>query len=197
MTILLYANYFTGNEGRLWGLAAVAVASGIGTVLAAVVTPAATARMPRARWIMIVLVGGGIVEIACGLPYSSVLFVVAGLPLGFSAQASKICVDTIVQEHVPDAYRGRAFSIYDLLFNVAFAAAGAFAALVVPRDGHSPDTIVAAGIGYVLAGVIYYQAARRHTPDWQVRPDDAAPTGTVSSTDMASEPATAVARPSP
>jgi len=197
MTILLYANYFTGNEGRLWGLAAVAVASGIGTVLAAVVTPAATARMPRARWIMIVLVGGGIVEIACGLPYSSVLFVVAGLPLGFSAQASKICVDTIVQEHVPDSYRGRAFSLYDLLFNVAFAAAGALAALVVPRDGHSPDTIVAAGIGYVLAGVIYYQAARRHTPDWQVRPDDAAPTGTVSSTDMASEPATAVARPSP
>ncbi|MBL7494040.1 MFS transporter [Frankia sp. AgB1.9] len=174
MTILLYANYFKGGDGRLWGLAAVAVASGIGTVLAAVATPAVTARIPRARWILIVLVGGGVIEIAFGLPYSSVLFVLAGLPLGFSAQASKICVDTIVQEHIPDAYRGRAFSLYDLLFNVAFAGAGAVAALVVPKNGHSPGTIVAAGAGYLLAGVIYYLAARRHASDLRIHMDGAA-----------------------
>lgn len=173
MTILLYANYFKGDDGRLWGLAAVAVASGVGTVLAAVATPPVTARMPRARWILIVLVGGGIIEIVCGLPYSSVLFVVAGLPLGFSAQACKICVDTIVQEHVPDAYRGRAFSLYDLLFNVAFAGAGAVAALVVPKSGHSPGTIIAAGLAYLLAGVVYYLAARRHESDLRLHADAA------------------------
>ncbi|EFC81702.1 MFS transporter [Parafrankia sp. EUN1f] len=158
LTVLLYRNHFTGAMGGLAGLAQVVAASGIGTVLAAVVTPRVTQRMPKARWIAIVLVGGGVVEIALGLPFQSLLFVVAGLLLGFSAQASKICVDTIVQEETEDAYRGRAFSLYDLLFNLAFVAAAAVAALIVPEDGRSSPTIIVAGVGYCLAGLVYYQA---------------------------------------
>jgi len=169
MTILLYRNYFTGPGGGLGGLAVVVAASGVGTVTAAAVTPRITGRMPKARWIMIVLVGGGFVEIVLGLPFSSPLFIAAGLLLGFSAQACKICVDTIVQEDVPDAYRGRAFSLYDLLFNVVFVAAAALAAFVVPTNGRSSPTIVAAGVGYLLAGVVYYHAARRHTADMTIR----------------------------
>ncbi|MBL7495326.1 MFS transporter [Frankia sp. CN7] len=169
MLILLYRNYFTGPDGGLGGLAVVVGASGVGTVTAAVVTPRVTARMPKARWIMIVLVGGGLAEIALGLPFSSPLCVVAGLLLGFSAQASKICVDTVVQEDVPDAYRGRAFSLYDLLFNVAFVAAAALAAFVVPANGHSAPNVIAAGVGYLLAGVLYYRAARQHAGDMTVR----------------------------
>ncbi|WP_007516953.1 MFS transporter [Pseudofrankia saprophytica] len=169
MTILLYRNYFTGTGGGLGGLAVTVAASGVGTVTAAVVTPRVTGRIPKARWIMIVLVAGGVVEIVLGLPFSSPLFVAAGLLLGFSAQASKICVDTIVQEEVPDAYRGRAFSLYDLLFNVAFVAAAALAAVVVPTNGRSSPTIVAAGLGYLLAGVVYYRAARRHLVDMRIR----------------------------
>nr|MDT0663975.1 MFS transporter [Micromonospora sp. DSM 115978] len=129
MTVLLYRNYFTGALGGLGGLAALVAASGVGTVTAAVVTPRVTKVMPKSAWITIVLLGGGVVEIALGLPFSSPLFIVAGVLLGFSAQASKICVDTIVQEQTDDAYRGRAFALYDLLFNVAFVSAAALAAI--------------------------------------------------------------------
>lgn len=144
-------------------------ASGAGTILAAVVTPRVTRRMPKATWIAIVLGAGGVVEVVLGLPYLSPLYVAAGLLLGFSAQASKICVDTIVQEETHDAYRGRAFSLYDLLFNVAFVAAAAVAAVVVPEDGRSSPTIIAAGIGYSLAGLLYYRAAMRHPEDRVIR----------------------------
>src|SRR6185369_17232686 len=96
---------------------------------------------------------------------SAVLLVVAGALIGFSAQASKICVDTIVQEQTDDAYRGRAFSLYDLLFNVAFVAAAAIAAVILPDDGHSAAVVVVAGAGYALAGILYYRAARRHPED--------------------------------
>lgn len=169
MTVLLYRNHFTGTGGGLTGLAAVVAASGVGTVLAAVVTPRVTRRVPKATWISIVLVAGGVVEIALGLPFWSPLFIIAGLGLGFSAQASKICVDTIVQEETADAYRGRAFSLYDLLFNVAFVSAAALAALVLPDDGRSTSVVVAAGLGYALAGALYYRAAMRQVEDMVIR----------------------------
>jgi MFS family permease len=45
-------------------------------------------------------------------------FVVRGLFLGFAGQAVKVCSDTIVQEDVDDAHRGRVFSWYDVAVNV-------------------------------------------------------------------------------
>jgi Major Facilitator Superfamily len=171
MTVLLYRNYWGGgnDSGNLAGIAAVAAASGVGTVLAAFVTPRMTRRMPKSVWIAVVLVGGGVVEVAFGLPFSSPLFVVAGLLLGFSAQASKICVDTIVQEQTDDTYRGRAFSLYDLLFNVAFVAAAALAVGIVPENGRSVPTVLCAGVGYALSGLLYLRAATRHPQDMIVR----------------------------
>ncbi len=169
MTVLLHRNYFTGSEGGLTGLAAVVTASGVGTITAAVVTPRVTRRMPKSSWITVVLVFGGVVEVVLGLPFASPLFIVAGALLGFSAQASKICVDTIVQEQTDDAYRGRAFSLYDLLFNVAFVAAAAIAALILPDDGRSAAVVIIAGVGYALAGLGYYRAARRHPEDRVIR----------------------------
>ncbi|KDA42580.1 MFS transporter [Frankia sp. B2] len=169
MTVLLYRNYFTGSEGGLAGLAAVVAASGAGTISAALATPRVTRRMPKSSWIALVLVLGGVVEVALGLPFSSTLFIVAGALLGFSAQASKICVDTIVQEETDDAYRGRAFSLYDLLFNVAFVAAAAVAAVVLPDEGRSVPVVLVAGAGYALAGILYYRAAHRHPEDRIIR----------------------------
>jgi MFS family permease len=162
MTVLLYRNYFTGPLGGLGGLALLVTASGVGTITAAVVTPKVTLRLPKPTWIALVLVGGGVVEIACGLPFSSSLFIAAGVVLGFAAQSSKICVDTIVQEQAADAYRGRAFAIYDLLFNVAFVAAAAAAALVLPPSGRSAPMAVVAGAAYQLVALLYYRAASRH-----------------------------------
>jgi MFS family permease len=196
MTVLLFRNHFTGRTGGLSGLAAVVAASGVGTISAAVLTPRATRRMPKSSWIALVLVFGGVVEIALGLPFSAILMIAAGALIGFSAQASKICVDTIVQEQTDDAYRGRAFSLYDLLFNVAFVAAAAIAAVVLPDDGRSVTVVIIAGAGYALAGLCYYHAARRHPEDRVVHAVGQQPAAPLTRLGQADRSTAAVTPPS-
>ncbi|WP_250279543.1 MFS transporter [Frankia sp. Cppng1_Ct_nod] len=165
MAVLLYRNYFTGVDGGLGGLALVVTAGGVGTVTAAVVTPRVTRRISKQTWISLVLLAAGIIEIALCLPFSSLLLIVGSLPIGFAAQASKICVDTIVQEETDDSYRGRAFALYDLLFNVAYVAAAALAAFALPVTGRSPALVVVAGLGYVVCGLLYLRARPSHESD--------------------------------
>ncbi len=56
----------------------------------------------------------------------------AAFVLGLTTQGAKIATDTIVQFSVDDAFRGRIFSVYDVLFNIAFVGAAAMAALMLP-----------------------------------------------------------------
>jgi hypothetical protein len=86
---------------------------------------------------------------------------VSGFVLGFAAQGVKISVDTLVQLGVDDAFRGRVFSIYDVLFNLAFVGAAALAAAVVPDDGRSYGVVAAGAAGYALTAVTYYVVSRR------------------------------------
>jgi MFS family permease len=72
-----------------------------------------------------------------GCPSRTAFFLVAAFFLGFAAQASKICIDTLLQESVEDDFRGRVFSFYDTLFNVSFVAAAAASAVLLPPDGKS------------------------------------------------------------
>ncbi len=58
--------------------------------------------------------------------------------LGVVSQGVKLCVDTTLQEIIDDAYRGRVFAVYDMLFNATFAAAAAAAATWLPRTAAPP-----------------------------------------------------------
>jgi hypothetical protein len=61
----------------------------------------------------------------------------------------KISVDTMVQEATPDGYRGRVFSVYDVVYNLARVVA---AALAIPMlDGLSVSTcLVVVGVVFLL-----------------------------------------------
>ena len=71
--------------------------------------------------------------------------------LGLAVQGGKIAVDTIVQRDTDDEFRGRAFSLYDMLYNSAFVAAAALAALVLPDTGYSRIAFGALAIAYLVA----------------------------------------------
>jgi len=159
MTLLLYRNTFTSSSslfpGGLVGLGEVVGAGAIGTLLAAVVTPWAVRHVGKPRWITAVLAGGGLAQLALGLPFLPETIVAAGLALGFVAQAVKICVDTTLQEVVDDDYRGRVFSVYDTLFNVTYVVALVIGAFVLPASGISYPMLVVVGVGYALTAVLY------------------------------------------
>lgn len=77
----------------------------------------------------------------------------AAFVLGLTTQGAKIATDTIVQSSVDDGYRGRIFSVYDVLFNIAFVGAAAVAALMLPPDGRSASLVVTLAAVYTAIAV--------------------------------------------
>jgi MFS family permease len=170
-TVLLYRNYFNpdnGDEG-LGGLATVVGAAGLGVVLAAWLTPIAVSRIGKERWIIWLLVAGAFIEAALVTPFRHVMFVIAALFLGLVAQGVKICVDTLVQQSVDDGFRGRVFSLYDVVFNVSFVAAAGAGIAVLPTTGKSYVVVGLIAGGYLVAGIGYWVAQR----DLSRHPDSA------------------------
>jgi MFS family permease len=162
-TLLLYTDQ--GAIGRgFTGLGEVVIVSVVGGLVAAVVTPRTTRRLGTQRWITVVFAVAAVVEVAFGLPFTHGSFLVAAFFLGFAAQASKICLDTLLQETVADDFRGRVFSFYDTLFNVSFVSAAAAAAVLLPPDGKSYLVIGLIAGGYALTSLVYGVATARRAP---------------------------------
>ncbi|MBC7374938.1 MAG: MFS transporter, partial [Frankiales bacterium] len=162
-TLLLYTDNGAIGLG-FSGLGQVIVASVLGGLLAALVTPAATRRLGTQRWIVVVFAAASVVEVVFGLPYTHPAFLVAAFFLGFAAQASKICLDTLLQESVEDDFRGRVFSFYDTLFNVSFVSAAAASAVLLPPNGKSYVVIAIVAGGYALTALVYGVMTARLAP---------------------------------
>jgi MFS family permease len=163
MLILLYRNYFHGPDeldAAFAGLALAVLVSGAGFVTAAFVTPVVTDRISLRAWILFLLGSAALTQLMPGSLFTQPALLVSSYFLGLASQGIKICVDTLVQEDIEDAYRGRVFSLYDVLFNVAFVAAAAVAATVLPDDGRSYAVIGSIAGGYVLTALVYGRVTR-------------------------------------
>jgi MFS family permease len=164
MSVLLYRNYFfrhSGSNAALGHYLVIVVASAIGYGVAAVVTPVATRRLSKPAWITILLAGGGIATVALGTGFYQPGFLVIGFLLGVVAQGVAICATTTLQQEVEDDFRGRVFSLYDMLFNGAFVAGAAGSALFMPDNGHSYVMLLVVAVGYVVAAGAYWLVSRQ------------------------------------
>jgi len=156
--LLLYRNYFySGGNGNkaLGSVTLLVIASALGFGGAAVLTPPGVKRLTKDQWIALWLLIGGVVTILLGPTFDKYTYLVVGFALGLSAQCVKICVDTTVQQTVDDAYMGRVFSLYDMLYNVAFVIGPAIAIPFLPESGKSYPVILVIGACYVAAGAVY------------------------------------------
>lgn len=182
--VLLFRNYFTDTaDSGLLGLSAVVGASGVGIVVAAVITPAVTVRLGKRAWISSLLLAAGAAIVVFGVPFQRLLLVVGAFVLGVAAQGVKICVDTTVQEEVYDAFRGRVFSVYDMLFNTTYVAAAAVTATALPTSGKSYAVMASLAAGYFVAAAVFTALSMRHGA-----PDDAALTGAKPSSSALHRP---------
>ena len=167
-TILLYRNWFNDpadTDAGLTGLATAFGISGIGFLVAALATPVVVTHISKQQWIIALIVMAGSLGLVLGALYTEAAVAVGAFALGIASQGIKICVDTIVQEEVDDAYRGRVFSIYDVIFNGAFVAAAAIAALALPPDGRSYPLLAAVAVAYGAAAVAYSRISRPPHPE--------------------------------
>ncbi|MFI6490443.1 MFS transporter [Streptomyces sp. NPDC050564] len=136
------------SDGGLALLGLAVTISGAGFFVAAVVTPWAVGRLGPGGWIVTCAGAAAILEPALGLPFAPAPMLVAAFVLGLTTQGAKIATDTIVQSSVDDGFRGRIFSLYDVLFNVAFVGAAGVAALVLPSDGQSVPLVATIAVIY-------------------------------------------------
>jgi MFS family permease len=156
--LLLYRNYFYqgGNGNKALGHATLLViTSAVGFGLAAVVTPEGVKRVTKDQWITAWLAVAGITTLVLGPTFNQIAYLALGFLLGLSAQCVKICVDTTVQQVVDDAYMGRVFSIYDMLYNVAYVIGPAIAIPFLPSSGKSYLVVLAIGAVYLVASILY------------------------------------------
>ncbi|MGW3563405.1 MFS transporter [Streptomyces sp. NPDC000941] len=155
-----YAWAKTESEGLALLGFAVAI-SGAGFFAAAVVTPGAVARLSpasdsdgRLRWMVACAAAATVLVPGLGLFFEPAPMLAAAFVLGLVTQGAKIATDTVVQSSIADDFRGRIFSLYDVLFNAAFVGGAAVAALTLPPDGRSVTLMILVAMLYAATALV-------------------------------------------
>jgi MFS family permease len=136
--ILVIKDEFTGDVGRFGRLSSSALAlgaAGVGAFIGALTAPLIGRRLSNPGLIVLGFVASGLGIIALGGIRNIPAVLGVTLVGGYGGFMSKVATDAQVQEALPDEYRGRAFALYDILYNLASVAAGlAMVALYSPAN---------------------------------------------------------------
>ena len=145
--------YADDADARRWAAAAALGAAGAGAFLGATLAPLLGRRLAKAGLILLGFAISGIGIVALGgieaLPALFVLTFIGGL----GTFTAKVAVDAQVQEALPDDFRGRAFAVYDILYNLASVVA---AGVMVSAETTAlrPLLISAGAISLLVAGLL-------------------------------------------
>lgn len=160
-SILISRNLLNDPDDLSAGIATFATivaATGVGFFVAVVVTPILSRRTGTHRWIVVCLLVAAVSQLMLVVTWSFPVVIAGAVVLGLAAQAAKIAVDTIVQRDTADAFRGRAFALYDVLYNAAFVGAAALGAVALPDTGWSRATFVGLAVAYLLGAYLFGRA---------------------------------------
>lgn len=154
LTLLLVRTAFPQNSplmpSGIAGLGQVVAAGAVGLLLAAVLTPVLVRRWGQRRAVTGALSVAVVAQLGLVPTFTQGAVLLAALVLGTTGQVVKLVADAAMQTQVDDLHRGQVFALQDALFNVAYVAAVAAAATVVPADGRSTELALAGGVVYVL-----------------------------------------------
>ncbi|QDQ12549.1 MFS transporter [Streptomyces spectabilis] len=152
MVLMLCRYAWSSSEDDGLALLGIAVVfSGAGFFAAAVMTPWAVGRFGARGWMVVCAAAAAVLGPALLLPFAPGSILVGAFVIGLTTQGAKIATDTVVQSAADDGFRGRIFSLYDVLFNVAFVGAAGVAALMLPPDGKS--VLLVASVALVYAAI--------------------------------------------
>ena len=156
IALLLERNTFNDpadSEAGLAGLSFTLSIAAVGFVVGAVAAPYGVRKVGRHRWMRFSLIAS-----TCGPLF--ILFVRTPLTLICAAfvtalfgQSLKVTNDALVQSKIDDIYRGRVFSVYDVVVNGAIVSGAVTAALLLPNSGDTYVVPVLVAAIYLIAGV--------------------------------------------
>jgi len=162
-----------GSFSNLLGAGGLGVLLGIGTI------GALENRFPKERIVAGAFLAGGVALLAVSLYVTGASVLVASFATGVTFAWKKIPVDTMVQESVPDGYRGRVFAVYDVAYNLSRVLAAALAIPLFPKLGDA-GTVALVGLVFVLwTPVLPRWIGRVPDVDLRFAPGTDRPTGIV------------------
>lgn len=149
----------SGDLGRKVSGGVLLGLSGVGGFLASFAAPLLGRFLTKPVLILIGFAVSGGAVVAFG-GFITVVSVGAVMLLGgFGGFITKVSVDAQVQEALPDDYRGRAFALYDILYNLATVVAGA--TVVAVQDLSLTVWIIGTGVATLACGALLAAAMFR------------------------------------
>ena len=110
-------------------------AGGLGVLLGIATVGSLEDRFPKPRIVAGAFVVGGVALLGAAAVLTDTSILAASFVVGLAFAWKKIPVDTLVQRSLPDGYRGRIFSVYDVFYNLARIVAAAIAIPMFPAFG--------------------------------------------------------------
>ena len=153
--------------GRLSSGALALGSAGVGAFAGAVTAPLIGRRLAKPGLVVAGFVVSGVGIGALGGLRSIAAVLALTAVGGYGGFLTKVAVDAQVQEALPDEYRGRAFSLYDILYNLASVAAAAVMVLgqeVALRPMFVGTGVVTLGLAALFAAVMTRHRMRLFKP---------------------------------
>ena len=155
IALLLERNTFhdpADSEAGLAGLSFTLSIAACGFIVGAVIAPYGVRKVGRHRWMRLMLSASTLGPLFIVFSRTPLTLAIAAFLTALFGQSLKVTNDALVQSKIDDIYRGRVFSVYDVVVNGAIVSGAVIAALLLPDTGDSylVPTIVA-GI-YFIAG---------------------------------------------
>jgi len=160
--ILLIKNEFPGEAERFGRLSVSGLAlgtAGAGAFAAALTAPFLGHRYNKPQLIIVgyAIAGIGITALG-GIQHAAAILTLTAIG-GYGTFVSKVATDAQVQEALPDGFRGRAFALYDILYNVASVVAGAV--MVATAGAPLRRTLLWTGIVTLALAIVFASLMNR------------------------------------
>jgi MFS family permease len=177
----LYAkNLVAGGDSDTISLVLSGVGGLVGGALGMVVAQKYKDRVPPVRLLLVSMVLLGLGTLVGGL-FVSVAGFAAMLFIGFfSFFVGKISADTIMQQSMPDDFRGRAFALFDIAYNLGYIVPALILFLIWTEDSEATTRAILLVSGVVFLGLTAVVASWARRIRAELAPqDDLVQTGSV------------------
>ena len=138
IALLLERNTFhdpADNEAGLAGLSFTLSIAAFGFVVGAVIAPYGVSKVGRHRWMRFAMIASTLGPLFLVFTRTPVTLACAAFATALFGQSLKVTNDALVQSKIDDIYRGRVFSVYDVVVNGAIVSGAVIAAVALPNSG--------------------------------------------------------------
>ena len=156
IALLLERNTFNDpkdSEAGLAGLSFTLSIAAIGFVVGAICAPYGVRRVGRHRWMRFSLIASAFGPLFIVFMRTPLTLICAAFITALFGQSLKVTNDALVQSKIDDIYRGRVFSVYDVVVNGAIVFGAVTAALALPNTGDTFIVPLLVATIYLLAGI--------------------------------------------